>query len=126
LFFDGLTAGNQTFKASVRMYYTDGTNDTVVKTTYTRGDTVDRMVRFFLGYNDLGLDAAKGVGKTISYYTVRIYDTTGATQIFETITITLLSNKKHERYFVFENSLGGLDTLYTYGNFETGIDFTNQ
>jgi len=40
--------------------------------------------------------------------------------------VQVLPAKKYDRYFLFENSLGGVDVLYTYGNFGTELDFSSQ
>lgn len=126
LIFDGLSRTDTVFKATIQMYYTDGTNSTVTLGKYTKSSSVNRIMRFHLGYNDLQIDSIKTVGKTVSYYNAFIYDNAGSNQLFERITVTLVPNKKFEKYFLFENSLGGIDTLYTYGVFDFKLNFQNQ
>jgi hypothetical protein len=126
LIFDGISGTDTVFMATITMFYTDGTNSSVNLGKFTKSSSVNRIMRFHLGYNDLDLDNRKTSGKTIAYYYARIVDNTGSFQLFERIEVYIIPNKKFERYFLFENSLGGIDTLYTYGVFDFKLNFQNQ
>jgi hypothetical protein len=126
LIFDGLSHTDTVFKAAIYLYYTDGTNSYHVLGKYTKASSVNRIMRFHLGYNDLQLDTLKDAGKTVSYYYAYILDNGGSNQLFERITVYVIPNKKFEKYFLFENSLGGIDTLYTFGVFDFKLNFQNQ
>lgn len=60
------------------------------------------------------------------YYTVQVVDAFSLTPISEKMTYLLVSHTKNTRYYVFLNSLGGIDTISTntrmIGTWENGRD----
>jgi len=120
------TAATAQMKAVV--IYTDDTESSVFsgpQIAYQPGD----MIQFHAGYNMLGLqNITPPTDESVVGYKIWIEETTGNTDIsdlmeyrFDDCECTPLT-----RYFCFENTYGGIDTIITSGKSETKMMITGQ
>lgn len=109
-----LTGANR-FHLRAEVFYTDGSTDTA---TLMSTDVQERMETFYyrVSFNDEGLDTLQPL-RTPYKYTVYIDETLGAitTQVF---TFYLVDRTRQDRFFLYENSAQGWDTLRTNGDME--------
>ena len=106
-----------------RIIYTDGTFQNVVYSTHT----FNRYYEYIIptGYNQLNI-GSYNPSKVVDTWTVFLYSTTMFSSpivISPVQTYRLASDcaKDRELFFLFENSLGGFDSLRTTTNPEIGI-----
>jgi len=88
--------------------------------------SVDQWCKKFFpaGYTQLGLcERYEGVTIPVCEWTVRLLDQDGNV-ISKDFTYKFACHEKGERYFIFENSLGGLDTVRMSSNLSTDITKT--
>lgn len=109
--------------------YTDATTSTHT-TIQQFTNTSGRSAMFFVvcGYFQV-VEAAKTMGKTVDYWTVQIFGdrpSLSPLAISEVFTYKLMENDVRDftKYVVFNNSLGGYDTLACTGKSITGMDIT--
>ena len=117
-------AGTHSLKVSIQITYTDTTTDTI---NYPIADPIKQYFIYYLpaGAAMLGLHTLN-TAKTIGYWDVFIVDLNG----------TLLSeiyryyndqrNDYNQKFLVYRNSLGGLDTVRIRGVIETSITLDGQ
>ncbi len=106
-----LTASNR-FHLRAKVYYTDGTTDT---STLMSTDVQQQWETFYyrVGFNDEGLDALQ---PTKTPYKYEIYiDETAAAITTTTYTFYLVGTTRQDRFFFYENSMQGWNTLRTNG-----------
>lgn len=117
------TAGaSRSFVIESKVYYTDGTNATATSTPFS-GVTF-RAYRFPVGPTQLGLPSLNP-SKTIQYYEVRIKN--GSSYLSEKRTYYVdFQRHQAERYIMFMNSLGGMDTVRFIGTGEFQPEYTRS
>lgn len=106
------TSGTMTIK--LKVYYTDGTSSALTdKTTASAG--YNQVYIFPVGYAQLAVAAVDST-KTVKYYEVYVYDVDHSSETFT----YYVDHKRYRlsRYFLFLNSLGGMDTLWCSGQEE--------
>lgn len=108
------------FRVRAQIFYTDGTNEIHQLFSWDGSPTLQKGSLFVLpvGYTQASI-GLKNVAKTVSSYKVYVEDIE-ANVISEerTYTIERTGNAALYRYFLFENSLGGYDSLRTKGKSE--------
>jgi hypothetical protein len=115
-----------TYRLQGILYYTDGTNSGAFANwkTFT-GVVGDCFKTYRVGYNDLAIDTLKASGKTVSKYTVRLFNGTNA--ISENFTFNVEpDDTRYPRYFMFMNSFGFPESVYFYGDQVRNIGFTTR
>jgi len=103
------------------IYYTDGTNAVFTVLTDTMSAVGD-VVCYPAGYTNCGIEAFTPA-KTVRKYELWLQGATTGTIITETITFMMVLSETLEKFFYYENSLGGYETLRTTGKFDFGIDY---
>ncbi len=101
----------------IKFVVTDIAGNTYIKTVSGATGGVSGLDIYFIpvGWNDNDLDLLLGVNVP-SFYTVTAYEHGTANVIAETRKYILdYINRPFERFFMFTNSLGGVDTLRTIG-----------
>jgi hypothetical protein len=103
-----------------KMNYSDGTDSTA--TIYTEATIAQKEIWCFpAGYTQIGVEAKKTAGKTVSNYQLWVEDQAGNV-ISEVITYLIdIRTYENERVFYFENSLGGIDSLRATGKRQDSI-----
>lgn len=112
------TAGGS-FTVNVTFFYTDGTDDAVTKGPIVVEDNSVAWVA--VGWNQLDLDADVDDAKDLMYYYITIDDVDGGMryQLDDHTT-------EYDQYFLFDNGVGGLDTLRCSGKTIFGASGTRQ
>ncbi len=113
----------------VKLLYNDG--------TYTHHDKIftlsqpGQVMCLPVGYAGLDIDTLKTMGKTVSHYQVMVWQdgTTylDASEKTETINISINTNYyENNKYFLFNNSLSGFDSIRCTGHIEHAITAENR
>lgn len=109
---------NGTYRLGVTLYYDDSTNETVYD--LLNRATENNLVAWPAGYDLLDIDSVKASGKTVRHYDVFVINalTLGAATITSEMFRILVDENYYlqSRYFMFLNSLGGMDTVHFTGN----------
>ncbi len=118
-------SGTTTLKLKVKMFYSDDTDST--ETAKTKTPVIWKEAYLFpAGYAQLDLDSLKTAGKTILKYQLWLLDQADAI-ISEVITYKIdRENRENERFFIYQNSLSGNDTLRCTGILEQSINVKRQ
>lgn len=106
----------------VKVYYTNGSSDVVLKKTVTGVANYD-LYEFVVGYNKLNLDDVDP-DKIVKQYEVWLIKQDGETVVSEIrkyIPDTKIHNQ--ERAFIFRNSLGWYDTIRVTGELENNNEY---
>lgn len=112
-FTDHQLTGSNRFHLRAEVYYTDGTTDTATLMS-TDVQSIHETYYYRVSFNDEGLDALQPT-KTPYKYTIYI-DETGAAITTQVVTFWLVDETRNDRFFLFENSAQGWDTLRCNGN----------
>lgn len=123
LYWLNLTGNDIVIKLQIDIYYSDGTRSKFSTATIT----AEANGKYYIGsgYNQINISGNSLTGKTCSYYTARVVGTTGV-YLSVLYTYVLDTYKEFPRYFVYLNSLGGYQTLYTYGRSQFETDRTKD
>lgn len=103
-------AGTTAINLRVAITYTDGTTSTITAASSSSLSDYD-LLRLPAGYTQL----LSSQTQEVSSYQVFVTDQADDSEISERMTFRLVDCKDFPRFFLFENSLGGYDTLYTTG-----------
>lgn len=103
----------------VMFTYTDNTTGTFTVLTLGVATQYD-TIRMPAGYDQLSLDSF--ATKEVKKYKVWLTNSAGTTVSEEREYIIETECRMDERYFIFGNSQGGVDTLRTYGDHVSSID----
>lgn len=118
-------SGPDYYELNAVVYYTDGTTATA---TINTNAVQNQWETYFYraGFIDEGLDLLNPT-KTPYKYTLRLEET-GGTMKSTVFTFYIVDSTRQDRFFVFENSLQGWDTLRCNGDFEaiTGTSKTES
>lgn len=107
--------GSYNVKARVKLYYDDDTTSADL-TAYTSSQNKKCVITFSAGYNQLGIDGLKEAGKKVVAYDVWLADN-GEAQRSQKFTFKVNHDYfQHNRFFVFINSFGCLETVWFTGN----------
>lgn len=109
------------------IYYSDGTS-TNYNTWGGSGPmfTADNIYRVDLGYDSLAI-GSYNVLKTVIKYTAAIYNVTDSVNYSETLTFKVDQiERAYNRYFIFGNSLGGVDTIWCHGLKKEQMGFSSE
>lgn len=102
-----------------KVYYTDGTDLTYTAHAVLTGEFNNNVWRYPVGYNQIDV-GGQDPSKEVARYDVWIENDQG-TQLAGLIRFYLEIPHHYERYLVYENSLGGYDTLRIYGGHKGGV-----
>jgi hypothetical protein len=112
-----------TLNLVAKVYYTDGSNTT--NTILSKTPLVKQVYIFPAGYTQLGI-AALDATKTVKKYEIYVSHSVQGTQS-ETFTYTVEHNAYRDNfYFLFQNSLGGFDTVWCNGVIAQKTAFTKE
>ena len=109
------------------VYYTDGTSSDYdywvgIGIAFDAG----KIYRTTAGYNQLGIGYINP-SKTVSKYTVFVYDHNTGNPVTETFTFKIDQLERYyNRYFLFQNSLGGVDTVWCHGLATKELSITTE
>lgn len=107
--------GSYNVKARVKLYYQDGTSSGNL-TAYTSSQNQKCIITFSAGYSQLGIDALKDATKTVVSYDVWLADN-GDVQRSQKFNFKVNHDYfQHNRFFIFINSFGCLETVWFTGN----------
>ena len=108
------------------IYYTDGSNSGHNILDWDIDNTPKKCLYFPAGYYQV-IEAIKTSGKIVSHWTMELRDNETGTTVSEQMRFDLVANKpRHTRVAVFENSLGGFDSIRVTGESVTGLDVTGE
>jgi hypothetical protein len=99
-------------RIKVELICTDGNEVPLVLLPFTAPPNTKCYVP--VSYQALSIGTAIPAGKLLSYYSVRIINDTGE-YLSAPYNYVPDRYREHPRYFVYRNSLGGFQTLYTWG-----------
>jgi len=107
------------FDVTVTFFYTDGTDSDCTKGPIVVED--NSVAWIAVGWDQLDLDAEVDDAKTLSYYYITVQDTDGGMryQLDDHTT-------EYDQYFLFDNGIGGLDTIRCSGKTIYGASATRQ
>lgn len=113
-----------TLRLMYRLNYTDGTNGSWTSHSSVTGQYGKQIVTIKAGFNHLNLSAAIASGKEVKSYQIKVDN--GTTDLTETRTFTLISQRYQNRYFLFFNSFGLPETVFFHGMQSRAADFMRQ
>jgi hypothetical protein len=103
-----------------KVYYTDGTDLTYTAHAVLSGPFENHIWRYPIGYSQINI-AAQDPTKTVKKWDIYL-ENDQANQITGSITYMLDLPYHNERFFLYENSLGGWDTLRAIGAHKSGVE----
>lgn len=117
-------AGNVALSVAIQVTYTDGTAN---NTNYSIATPLKQYFIYYLptGAATLGLQGLQPL-KTIWYWDVWVFDTNGQQLTERYRYFTDQRNDYNQKFLLYRNSLGGLDTLRVRGIIETNITLDGQ
>jgi hypothetical protein len=123
LYWINLTGADIAIRLRIDIHYTDG--DTSGFTVSPVNALAWSKYYIAVGYNARNLELQLRPGKSCAYYTARVVDEAG---LFLTGIYTYVIDTYCEwpRYFIYRNSLGGFQTVFTYGKAQPETDFTSD
>lgn len=123
-----INQGADTAELKAQILYTDGTESSALSgrmIAFNPGD----VLQFQVGYNQMGLqNLSPPVGESVIGYKVWIEEMTGGTPISEVMEYRFdkCPCTPFTRYYCFENTYGGIDTVITQGKAITKINIIGQ
>ncbi len=116
--------GPDQYRSQFTVYYTDGTTDVSGPDTVTAQQEYETYA-YGVGFNQRGLDLLQ---PTKTPYKYTWYLTIQGTASLDTITQTflLVDETRQDKYFVFENSAQGWDTLRCNGDVQASAAFAKK
>lgn len=120
-FVPGAAIANARLRAKV--WYTNGTTTATVIASYASLGAGLTYI-FPAGYTQLNLSSLEA-GRTPARYFVYIDNSSGIVKS-ETILYELQNSNYLDKYFIYENSLGGFETLRTWGQAEYGVEIEKE
>lgn len=123
LYWINLTGAAIDIRIRIEMFFTTGGSSSFIYAP----QTAQPWQKYYIavGYNALNIAAAVPNGARCAYYTARLVSSAGG---FLSAEYTYVIDRFREwpRYFVFLNSLGGYQTVYTYGKMTPETDRTKE
>jgi hypothetical protein len=118
-------SGSYNVKARVKLYYQDGTSSEDL-TAYTSAQTQKAIITFSAGYAQLGINGLKDSTKTVVAYDVWLADN-GNVQRSQKFNFKVNHDYfRNNRYFIFINSFGCLETVWFTGNRKVQTQMDND
>lgn len=116
--------GPDQYRSQFTVYYTDGTTATSGPDTVTAQDQYETY-GYAVGFNQRGLDLLQ---PTKTPYKYTWYLTIQGTASLDTITVTfmLVDETRQDKFFVYENSAQGWDTLRCNGDVQAAASFAKK
>lgn len=113
LYWINLTGENKDIKLRLEVVFSDGSGSQVYQ-ILPQTALAGRKYRVAVGFDQLNITALLPTGKGCSSYTVRVISAAGAL-LSTTYTYSIDVKREFPRYFIYRNSIGGFQTLYTWG-----------
>lgn len=124
LYWINLTGALITIKLRIEVFFSDGSGSQAV--TRASQDVAPWQKYYInVGFNAVGVNSILPSGKQCSYYTASVVDSTGAL-LSVPYTFGIDKFKEFPRYIIYRNSLGGFQTIYTWGKAQAETDRTKE
>jgi hypothetical protein len=123
LYWMNLTGADININMQITLNFTDGTN---IKFTYSP-QLAKAWNKYYIavGYGQLNMVSRIPGGKILQYYSARVISAAGG-YLSALYTYTFDRYREFPRYFIYRNSLGGFQTLYTWGLGQPEADRTKE
>lgn len=106
-------------QARLKAYWEDGTNTTIQVAQFAANSCITMNMQY-------AVVSGKFDGKRPMYYDVWIEDTAGTRLSYVQRYIASERQGENEQWYLFENSLGGLDSLRAYGSLQDVPEYTHH
>ncbi len=123
LYWINLTGSDIAIRLRIDIYYTDGDQSDFKVSPITALSWQKYYIG--VGYNALNINAALRGGKPCAYYTASVINAAGD-RISAIYTYQIEDYREWPRYFIYRNSLGGFQTVYTWGKGQPETAFTKE
>lgn len=111
--------GLERFRLSATVYYTDGSTQSTTLQDVTTQEQYETFI-YVASFNEQGLDALSA--QTPYKYEISLQENPGSSVVAKTFTFYLVDNTRQDRFFLFENSAQGWDTLRCNGDVEALVN----